>query len=83
MAITATDARKRLFPLIQQVNDDAEAITITSKNGTAVLMSENEYLSFKETEYLLRSPKNAQRLADSFEEGRRGKAKSRHLIDVE
>lgn len=35
---------------------------ITSKNGDAVLMSADDYDSWQETVYLLRSPANAQRL---------------------
>ena len=39
MAITASEARSRLFPLIQQVNDDHVPVRINSKGGDAVLMS--------------------------------------------
>ena len=39
MAITASEARKNLFPLIEQVNNDRAPVEITSKNGRAVLMS--------------------------------------------
>ena len=39
MSITASDARKALFPLIKKVNDDHEAIEIVSKHGNAVLVS--------------------------------------------
>ena len=40
MAITASEARRELFPLIEKVNDDRTAIEITSKDrGNAVLMS--------------------------------------------
>ncbi|MGH3922632.1 MAG: type II toxin-antitoxin system Phd/YefM family antitoxin, partial [Pseudonocardiaceae bacterium] len=39
MAITASEARKSLFPLIEQVNNDHTAIEITSKKGNAVLLS--------------------------------------------
>ena len=39
MAITASEARRALFPLIEKVNDDRSAIEITSKRGNAVLMS--------------------------------------------
>ncbi|WP_282697481.1 type II toxin-antitoxin system Phd/YefM family antitoxin [Streptomyces sp. CC208A] len=62
MAITATEARARLFPLIQQVNDDHEPVEITSKGGNAVLMSADDFRSWQETIYLLRSPANAARL---------------------
>ena len=36
MAITASEARKNLFPLIQRVNDDRTPVEITSKHGDAV-----------------------------------------------
>lgn len=38
MAITASEARRNLFPLIEQVNVDRLPIEITSKRGDAVLM---------------------------------------------
>ncbi|MET8133296.1 MULTISPECIES: type II toxin-antitoxin system Phd/YefM family antitoxin [unclassified Streptomyces] len=62
MAITASEARARLFPLIQQVNDDHEPVEITSKGGNAILMSADDFRSWQETIYLLRSPANAARL---------------------
>jgi antitoxin YefM len=39
MAVTASEARKNLFPLIEQVNDDRTPIEITSRRGDAVLLS--------------------------------------------
>lgn len=39
MSITASEARKNLFPLIEQVNDDRTPVEITSRRGDAVLMS--------------------------------------------
>ena len=39
MSITASDARKQLFPLIEQVNNDRVAVEITSRRGNAVLIS--------------------------------------------
>ncbi|MDH6110821.1 antitoxin YefM [Kitasatospora sp. MAP12-15] len=65
MAISASDARARLFPLIQQVNDDHTPVRITSKAGDAVLMSADDYDSWQETIYLLRSPANARRLMEA------------------
>ncbi|MDQ1287866.1 MAG: antitoxin YefM [Actinomycetota bacterium] len=65
MAMSASEARKRLFPLIEQVNDDEEAVEIVSKSGTAFLVPEHMWRSLMETRYLLRSPANAQRLLDS------------------
>ena len=81
MAITVTEARARLFPLIEQVNDDQAAVEITSKKGTAYLVSEDEYLSLRETVYLLRSPRNAERLRESIAEARDGGARTRNLVE--
>jgi antitoxin YefM len=65
VAISASEARSRLFPLIQQVNDDHEPVRINSKAGDAVLMSADDYDSWQETIYLLRSPANARRLMEA------------------
>ena len=72
MAITASEARKNLFPLIEQVNDDRTPIEITSRRGTAVLMSLDDYNALEETAYLLRSPANAARLIAGLEQARAG-----------
>ncbi|WP_101953359.1 type II toxin-antitoxin system Phd/YefM family antitoxin [Mycobacterium intracellulare] len=65
MAISASEARQRLFPLLEQVNTDHEPVRITSKAGDAVLMSAADYDSWQETVYLLRSPENARRLMEA------------------
>jgi antitoxin YefM len=65
MAISASEARQRLFPLLEQVNTDHEPVRITSKSGDAVLMSADDYDSWQETVYLLRSPENARRLMEA------------------
>jgi antitoxin YefM len=65
VAITASEARKNLFPLIEQVNDDRSAIEITSKRGRAVLVAAEEWEAWQETAYLFRSPANARRLLDA------------------
>ncbi len=65
MAITASEARKNLFPLIEQVNNDRAPVEITSKHGNAVLTSADEWEAWQETAYLFRSPENARRLLDA------------------
>lgn len=72
MSITASEARQRLFPLIEEVNDDQVAVEIVSKRGTAFLVSADEYRSLKETVYLLQSPRNAERLRESIAQLRAG-----------
>ncbi|MGW5387844.1 type II toxin-antitoxin system Phd/YefM family antitoxin [Nocardia sp. NPDC003963] len=65
-SMSASEARANLYPLIEQVNDDAVAVHITSRKGNAVLISEDEYNSLRETLYLMRSPVNAARLAQGI-----------------
>jgi antitoxin YefM len=74
VAISASDARSRLFPLIQQVNDDHEPVRIRSKGGDAVLMSAEDFDSWQETIYLLRSPANARRLMEAVARDRSGQS---------
>lgn len=80
MSITASEARQRLFPLIEEVNDDQVAVEIVSKKGTAFLVSADEYRSLKETVYLLQSPANAARLRESLAEVADGKAAEHGLL---
>ncbi len=74
MSISASEARSRLFPLIQQVNDDHLPVRINSKAGDAVLMSAEDFDSWQETIYLLRSPANARRLMEAVARDRSGQA---------
>ncbi|MEI6620740.1 MAG: type II toxin-antitoxin system prevent-host-death family antitoxin [Actinomycetes bacterium] len=78
-AITATEARRNLFGLIQQVNDDCEAVEILSKRGDAVLISASEYRALQETAHLLRVPANAQRLTESLAALAAGRGREREL----
>lgn len=79
MAITASEARKNLFPLIEQVNDDRMPVEITSKRGDAVLMSRADYDALEETAHLLRSPANARRLLESLAQAQRGEREEHPL----
>ena len=74
MAVTASDARARLFPLIQQVIDDHAPVRISSKACDAAPMSAADYDAWLETIYLLRSPANARRLMGSGRPGQGGGA---------
>jgi antitoxin YefM len=78
-AITASEARKSLFPLIQQVNADHTPVEIVSKHGNAVLVAKEDWDSMEETAYLLRSPANATRLAEAMAQAHRGEAVGHEL----
>ncbi len=79
MAITASEARKNLFPLIEQVNNDRTPVEITSKRGGAVLISIDDYRALEETAYLLRSPANARKLLESLDQARSGNVQEHRL----
>lgn len=71
-AVTASEARQNLFPLIERVNADRTAVEITHRHGNAVLVSKAEYDALEEAAHVLRSPANAQRLLESIGEALRG-----------
>lgn len=79
MAITASEARKNLFPLLEQVNDDRTPIEITSKRGDAMLIAMDDYRALEATAHLLRSPANVRRLIESLEHARSGAVEAHEL----
>jgi antitoxin YefM len=81
MAITASQARRELFPLIEKVNDDRAPIEITSRRGNAILMSVDDYEAWKETAYLFSSPAMARRLLESFEHIEAGDYRPHDLVE--
>jgi len=79
LAITASQARKNLFPLIEQVNNDREPVEITSKHGDAVLLSRADYDALTETAWLLRVPANARRLLEGLAQADAGERQAHDL----
>jgi len=54
--LTATEARKRLYRLIDELAESHEAVHITGKRASAVLLSEEDWRSVQETLYLVSIP---------------------------
>ena len=54
--LNATEARSKLYKLIDETAETHQPITITGKRGNAVLLSENDWHSINETLYLLSIP---------------------------
>ena len=79
MALTASQARRNLFPLIEQVNRDRRPVVICSQRGNAVLVSWPDFEALEETAYLLRVPANAFHLLDSLGQALQG---DRHVYDL-
>ncbi|MFC6841841.1 type II toxin-antitoxin system Phd/YefM family antitoxin [Xanthomonas theicola] len=65
--ITYTAARASLADTMDRVINDHEPVIITRNSQQSVVMlSLEDYKAMEETAYLLRSPKNAQRLLRSI-----------------
>jgi len=54
--LTATEARKKIYSLVDEVNESHEAIQIQGKRGSAVLISGDDWRSLQETLYLSSLP---------------------------
>lgn len=54
--LSATEARAKLYRLIDQASISHEPIVITGKRGNAVLICEDDWRSIQETIYLLNIP---------------------------
>jgi antitoxin YefM len=54
--IKATDARAKLYKLLDEVAESHEPIQITGKRSNAVLISMDDWRSIQETLYLLSIP---------------------------
>ena len=50
--ITATEARKSLYRLLDEVSESHEPVQITGKRGNAVLIAEDDWRAVQETLYL-------------------------------
>jgi len=65
---------------MERVCEDHAPVIITRRGDQAVVMvSLDDYESLEETAYLLRSPRNAQRLREAVEQLRAGKGTEREL----
>lgn len=78
-----SDLRKNLAAMIDAVTADHEPIVITRDKGrpAAVLMSVEDFASYEETRYLLRSPANAERLLRSVGALESGEGDERDLAE--
>lgn len=67
-AITATEARSKLYKLIDEAENTHEPIIITGKRGNAVLLAESDWNAIKETLYLLSMPGMRESIREGMEE---------------
>lgn len=63
--LTATEARKKIYNLLDEVAETHEPVQITGKRSNAVIVSEQDWRSIQETLHLVSIPG----MADSIREG--------------
>ena len=81
-AITYTDARKRLAATMDRVCEEHSPVIITRRGAEpVVMMSLDDYNGIAETEHLLHSPANVERLRKSLAAVACGEAARHDLIE--
>ena len=81
--ISVNEAKKNLEKVIEQVMADAEPAVLRTETGDeVVLLSLDEFNSWKETIYLLSNPANAAHLRKSIDEARSGHIHEKALIEA-
>ncbi len=76
MTVTATEARQNLFKLVRKSVKGHVPVKITSKEGDAVLVSEQDYEGLLETLELLSVPGMRKSVQEARADIRAGRTKS-------
>ncbi len=64
--LTATDARAKLYALIDETKQTHKPIVITGKRGNAVLLAEEDWNAISETLYLVSIPGMRESIRDGL-----------------
>lgn len=81
-AVNYSYTRQHLTAVMDKVGQDHAPVMITRQKGApVVMMSLDDYNALEETAYLLRSPKNVQRLMNAVASLRTTGGTVRELID--
>jgi antitoxin YefM len=81
-AVNVTRFRENLKALLESVVNNHEPVVVTRPDGAnVVVLSWEDWTGMEETAYLLRSPTNARRLAESLESFRQGTGQVHNLIE--
>lgn len=65
--LTATNARKELYKLLSRIQETHEPICITSKNGSGILISEEDFAAIQETLHLQSIPGMTQSIIEGMQ----------------
>jgi prevent-host-death family protein len=66
--LNVTEARAKLYSLIDEITETHQPIVITGKRGNAVLISESDWNAISETLYLLSVPGMRESIKEGLEE---------------
>lgn len=81
--VTYSQARENLAQLWDEVTQNKETIIITRRGAKDIaLVSASELASLEETAYLLRSPKNAERLLAALLRSKTGEGTAQTLEEL-
>ena len=81
-ATTYTQARKNFAAVMNRVCDDHAPVIITRQNERpVVMMSLEDYNAIQETLYLVKSPRNAARLANALQDIDKNEVRERQLVE--
>lgn len=64
--VTVTDARSKLYKLVDQAREESEPILITGKRGNVVLVSEDDWRAIQETLNLLSIPEMRESIVEGM-----------------
>jgi antitoxin YefM len=80
---TYTNLRDNLASVLDRVIDDQETVIVRRKGARDVaLLPASELSSLMETDYLLRSPKNAKRLLGAVRRAKRGQLRKMTIEEL-
>ena len=82
IAVNYTNVRANLKTYMDKARNDFETITVTSKDGNVVMISEEEYNNLKENLFIMSNPAMVKRLNESIEQFIKGDVVEMSLDDL-
>lgn len=82
MTATYSDFRQKLKSYLDEVFNSNSPLVVTRTRGeNIVVLSQSDYESIMETFYLLKSPRNAERLQRAINQYQKGQGQEKKLIE--